>query len=309
MEVNCLFLIHCNVANIMVLRIGTDCSGIEAPIQALKKLKIEFSHEWSCEIDSYARESIKANYNPKILFKDITQKRRLPDIDLYVAGFPCQTFSTAGSRDGFSDPRGTIFFHCYNVIKKKRPKYFLLENVKGLVSHDQGRTFNVIKDHLCKFRNYDVHYKVLNTRHYGIPQNRERLFIVGVPKGQPFEWPKPVKCKDIMKYIDRSVTTKDTPPDYAAVALKKSKGIFVDLGWVNVTSPLAYNVYTPTILASSRIWCKPMKRYATVKELLSLQGFPKKFKQVVSNNQITKQIGNSMSVNVIVKIFKQMLLT
>jgi DNA (cytosine-5)-methyltransferase 1 len=293
----------------MTIRIGTDCSGIEAPIQALKKLKIKFSHEWSCEIDSHARESIKANYNPKIVFKDITTKRKLPDIDLYVAGFPCQTFSNAGNRDGFNDPRGTIFFECYKVIKKKKPKYFLLENVKGLVAHNNGKTFNVIKDYLRKFKMYDIHYKVLNTRHYGIPQNRERVFIIGVPKDHPFEWPKPVKCKDIMKFIDRSVTKKDIPPDYASAALKKTKGTFVDLGWVNITSPLAYRFYTPTILACSRIWCKPMKRYATIKELLSLQGFPKNFKQVVSEHQLKKQIGNSMSVNVIAKIFKEMFKT
>lgn len=294
----------------MVLRIGTDCSGIEAPIQALKKLKIKFSHEWSCEIDPYARESIRANYKPKILFKDITQKRKLPDIDLYVAGFPCQTFSNAGKREGFNDPRGTIFFHCYNVIQKKRPKYFLLENVKGLVSHDQGRTFNVIKNHLGKFRNYDIHYKVLNTRHYGIPQNRERLFIVGVPKGQPFEWPKPVKCKDIVTYIDRSVTNRDKPYKSTIDSIKKSKGVFVDLCWINKNAtPTANQYYSPAILTSCAMWCIPMKRYATIKELLSLQGFPKKFKQVVSDRQMKKQIGNSMSVNVIAKIFKQMFKT
>ena len=164
----------------MVLRVGTDCSGIEAPIQALKRLKIKFSHEWSCEIDPYARKSIKANYNPKILFEDITKPRKLPDIDLYVCGFPCQTFSTAGERKGFGDPRGTIFYYCLKVIKTKKPKYFILENVKGLVNHDNGKTFKTILNCLKKLKIYNIYHNVLNTKDYGIPQNRERIFIVGV---------------------------------------------------------------------------------------------------------------------------------
>ena len=263
------------------IRIGTDCSGIEAPIQALKKLKIPYIHEWSCEIDKYARESIKANYKPKRMFEDITQPRRLPPIDLYVAGFPCTTFTHAGDRKGFDDPRGQIFFHCLNVLKKKKPTYFLFENVKGLLTHDKGNTFKVIMEHLSKLRKYDIHYKVLNTKDYGIPQNRERIFIVGVPKGQSFTFPKPTKSKKIPKdYVDTTIKDNKKPPLCVRDVIKKSKGIFLDINWVRMVSPNNYQTYTPTLCANNAIWCKPMKRYATVKELLSLQGFPKNFKQV-----------------------------
>lgn len=292
------------------IRIGTDCSGIEAPLQALKKLKIPYEQQWFCEIDKYARESIKANYKaPVTEFEDMTKKRKLPDIDLYVCGFSCQPFSSAGVRKGFDDHRGNLFFECLKVIKKKRPKYFLLENVKGLINHDGGNTYKIIQEHLNKLRNYDVYYKVLNTKDYGIPQNRERIFMVGVPKNQQFKFPKPVKSrKHIKDYVDRTVKAKkgEKPCPYAQESVKKSKGIFIEQTWANINSPLAFQEYCPTLTCGGNIWCKPMKRKVTIKELLSLQGFPKSFKQVVSDNQMKKQIANSMSVNVIAKLFKEM---
>ena len=196
-----------------MLRVGTDCSGIEAPIQALKQLKIPFRHVFSSEIDKYCIESIKANYKPEIIFGDKEgdfpegdiRKRNIkdvPDIDLYVCGFPCQPFSQAGERRGLDDERGNVFFSCLKVIKEKQPKYFILENVKGLVSNDKGRTFRIIIKKLSTLEKYGyiIKYKVLNTRDYGIPQNRERLFIVGTKEN--FEWPKKKKMKPLYKFID-----------------------------------------------------------------------------------------------------------
>ena len=127
------------------LRVGTDCSGIEAPIQALMQMNIPFKHVFSSDIDKYCIKSIKANYEPEIIFGDkdgsfpegdITKRNidNVPDIDLYVCGFPCQPFSMAGERKGFEDRRGNVFFSCLEVIEKKQPKYFILENVKGLKS-------------------------------------------------------------------------------------------------------------------------------------------------------------------------------
>jgi len=292
------------------LRIGTDCSGIEAPIQALKKLKIKYSHEWSCEIDKHAQASIKANYNPKILYDDITKRQvsKLPDIDMYVCGFPCQTFSMAGKRQGFQDARGTVFFYCVKVIRKKRPNVFILENVKGLLSHDNGNTLKTVLSTLNKLKNYNIYHKVLNTRDYGIPQNRERIFIVGIKKtsmkGKVFEFPKKKKMKDVRSYIDTKDTSKDKLTQRLKEPVKKSKGVFVDLSFINIVSNLWYQTYTPTILRHSILWCVPMKRKANVKEYLSLQGFPKSFKQVVSDRQLKMQVGNSMSVNVLVELFK-----
>ena len=236
------------------LRIGTDCSGIEAPIQALKKLKIKYSHEWSCEIDKHAQASIKANYNPKILYDDITKRQisKLHDIDMYVCGFPCQTFSMAGKRQGFEDARGTIFFYCVKVIRKKQPNVFILENVKGLMSHDNGNTWKTVLSTLNKLKDYNIYHKVLNTRDYGIPQNRERIFIVGIKKtsmnGRIFEFPKKKKMKDVRSYIDTKDTSKDKLTQSLKQPVKKSKGIFVDLGFIKLhNNEKLFQIYTPTI--------------------------------------------------------------
>jgi len=289
------------------LRVGTDCSGIEAPIQALKRLKVDFTHEWACEIDPYAKRSLLANYEPKLFFDDITKKRRLPDIDLYVCGFPCQAFSYAGKCLGMKDARGTIFYECLKVIKKKRPKYFVLENVKGLLHNNKGETFKVIMGLLKRLKTYNVYYKLLNTRHYGIPQNRERVYIVGIKKelDHGFTWPKPRKMKPLKEFIQREIKGNSKPPKCCRESIKRARGIFLDVAWINLNkNTRAFEHFSPTLLASTMLWCKPMKRKATIEECLRLQGFPKRFKQVVSDTQMKKQIGNSMSVNVLVHIFR-----
>ena len=180
-----------------MLRVGTDCSGIEAPIMALKQLKIPFRHEFSSEIDKHCIASIKANYKPKKIFGDMKKRKikDIPDIDLYICGFPCQPFSMAGERKGTEDSRGTIFYECLKVIKNKKPNYFVLENVRGLITIDGGKTFESIIQSLENLKIYNVEWKVLNTKDYGIPQNRERVFIVGIKKSlkKKFEWPKKKK--------------------------------------------------------------------------------------------------------------------
>jgi DNA (cytosine-5)-methyltransferase 1 len=113
--------------------VGTDCSGIDAPIEALTQLKILFKHKWSCENDKFARMSIEANYNPEIMYEDISNRNHklLPSVDIYVCGFPCQPFSFLGDYLGLHDKRSKIMDHCIQVIRLKKPKLFVLENVKG----------------------------------------------------------------------------------------------------------------------------------------------------------------------------------
>ena len=115
----------------------------------------------------------------------------LPNIDCYVCGFPCQPFSTAGDRKGVNDKRGIIFFECLKVIQKKKPKYFILENVKGLLTINEGKTFECIIESLQNLKIYNVEWKILNTKDYGIPQNRERVFIIGIQKSlkKKYKWP------------------------------------------------------------------------------------------------------------------------
>lgn len=201
-----------------MLKIGSFCSGIGSPEQAIKDLNINHSIEFACEIDKYARMTYQANHEVKIMYEDLTKiyYSSLPDVNLFVAGFPCQSFSIAGKRLGFEDTRGTIFFHILEYLKTKKPDMFVLENVKGLLSHDKGKTFDVIINSLAATVNgqclmfpnvdtlgYNVYYQVLNAKDYGIPQNRERVFIVGFKNNQAFNFPKKqelkLKLKDLLE--------------------------------------------------------------------------------------------------------------
>lgn len=302
------------------LRVGTDCSGIEAPIQALKQLRIPFKHVWSSEIDKYCIESIKANYEPGRLYGDEDgaypdgdmrnrDHRKLPDVDLYVCGFPCQSFSQAGYRDGLTDPRGNIIYSCFNTIKAKKPRYFILENVKGILSIDKkdkkekyGEAWKTIWSELEKLKKlgYSIDWKVMNTRDYGIPQNRERVYIVGTMDGE-YTWPVKCKMKSIMDYVDYTDTKKNITNHNCA---KIKNRVFIDLcflKWSNFNSEFA-----PPLNTGNNMWNVLLKRYANIKECLMLQGFPPSFKQVVSDSQMKKQLGNSMSVNVLKKLIKNL---
>ena len=297
-----------------MIRVGTDCAGIEAPIQALMNIKVPFDHVFSCEVDTHCQESIDANYHPEIRYTDMTSRDpvTLPDIDLYVCGFPCQSFSSAGNRNGVREKRGQLFWYCLDVIRHKKPTYFILENVKGLCTIDQGETFQTILDELDNLKLYDIHYDMMDTKDYGIPQHRERLFIVGIKKKlhHPFQFSN-IRHKPLLplsSFIDYSDQEKEPIPPF----LKRSgllsripkKAIFIDIGFTQNNFPNS-DTYTPTLNTSGNLWCVPLQRHATVKEMLRLQKFPAGFKQVVSDRQLKKQIGNSMSVNVLEEIMKE----
>lgn len=143
------------------------------------------------EINKYADQIYKSKFPEHKNYGDITKinEKELPDFDLFVGGFPCQAFSIAGKRGGFNDTRGTLFFDCARILKEKQPRNFILENVKGLLSHDNGRTFKTIINTLTEL-GYCVEWQVLNAKNFGVPQNRERVFIVGhlggIPKRKVF---------------------------------------------------------------------------------------------------------------------------
>jgi DNA (cytosine-5)-methyltransferase 1 len=298
----------------MTLIVGTDCSGIEAPIEALHQLlndgKLPFKsidHIFSSEIDKWCKQSIRANYSSKVIYDNMIERdnSNVPEVDLYVCGFPCQPFSIAGKRGGLTDPRGTVIYSCIDYIKQKSPKYFILENVKGLMTHLAGETWTVIQGLLKELTEYNVSWSILNTKDYGIPQNRERLFIVGLRKDiqtSPFKFPEVYPfIYDIHDYIDYTDTHKDPIRQDVINAGMLEKipkdAVFVDFAFKKYHYPNSGSV-CPCIAADSRTWCVPLGRYANIKERLSLQGF-RSFKQVVSNTQMKKQIGNSMSVNVL----------
>ena len=304
------------------LRIGTDCSGIEAPIQALRQLGIPHRHVWSSDIDKFCIQSIKANYDPERLYGDlngpypdgdITKRDHsiLPDIDLYVCGFPCQPFSIAGYRKGIEDKRGNVFWSCLDVIKLKQPKYFILENVKGLLSHDKenkkdkyGRTWSIIWNEIQGLEEfgYDVKWKVMNTRDYGIPQNRERVYIVGI-KTKNFKLPEKTIMDNIEKYVDWS-EKKENLPSYIIEHLSIVVPNCVFLNNSFRRNPhVNSEKYCSTITTTNRYWCIPCKRPMTINESLKLQGFSY-FQIDINKQQIFKQIGNSMSVNVVKAVLK-----
>jgi len=149
--------------------------GFELALNSLGHKCVGFS-----EIDQTAISIYKKHFSNEVNYGDATKINpdELPDFDLLVGGFPCQAFSIAGKREGFNDTRGTLFFDIARIIKSKKPRYIFLENVKGLVSHDKGKTFRVIINTLWEL-GYSVEWGVVNSRHFGIPHNRERVFIVG----------------------------------------------------------------------------------------------------------------------------------
>ena len=144
--------------------------------------------DWTCvgfsEIDKYAIQIYEKHFPEHKNYGDLTKinAEQLPDFDLFVGGFPCQAFSIAGKRKGFDDTRGTLFFDIARILRAKRPRLLLLENVKGLLSHDNGKTFSTIISTLNEI-GYDIQWQVLNAKHFGVPQNRERVFIIGHLRG------------------------------------------------------------------------------------------------------------------------------
>lgn len=300
-----------------MFKIGTDCSGIEAPIQAFKKLskkyEITFTHEFSSEVDEYALKCIQSNYKPKIIYGDITKRdvKELPDIDVYVSGFPCQPFSRANKFKTTVDPRLNLFQNCLDVIFQCKPKIFILENVKTLVTLNNGSYFKDILNQLEENNIYNVNWKILNTKDYGIPQSRERLYFVGIRKDimdKDYQFPEKVSMKPLIDFIDKSDKTTMKIKDNNIELFNNipDDSVFIDVGF-RKSRFVNSNKWAPCITAQPNMWCVPMKRKANIKEYLMLQGFPTDFIQPISDHQMKIKIGNSMTVNVIEKLLEQCL--
>lgn len=256
-----------------------------------------------CEIDKFARASYKAIHNTEgeIELHDITtvtddEIRNIGHVDAICGGFPCQAFSIAGNRRGFEDTRGTLFFEIARFASILKPKYLFLENVKGLLNHDKGDTFEVILSALDEL-GYDVEWQVLNSKNFGVPQNRERVFIIGHLRGAS----------------GRKV--------FPIVRTRSDKSI-IQLGNIQKTesfggNPQCGRVYSPSGLApclntmqggqrEPKIFIDGKVRKLTPRECWRLQGFPDwafdRAQEVNSNSQLYKQAGNSVTVNVIKEI-------
>lgn len=191
-----------------MLRVGTLCSGIGAYEQALINQGITHQIKFACEIDALARQQYQANYQPEFFAQDLTTLDATSfkdQIDILVGGTPCQPFSRANSSaQGLHDSRGELFFHFIRIVNECTPKYFIFENVQGVLSHDQGYTWQVMRDSFDTL-DYQWSYQVLNARHYDNAQNRPRLFVVGVrgDLDQVFSFPERMPLlHDSTDYLD-----------------------------------------------------------------------------------------------------------
>ena len=141
---------------------------------------------FTSEIKPYAVKVLQDNHPAETITGDITKVKtsEIPDFDILCAGFPCQAFSSAGKRQGFADTRGTMFFEIERILRDKKPQGFILENVEGLVNHDGGKTLNVITERLESL-GYKFDFRVLNSKYFGVPQERKRIYIVGSKNEKP----------------------------------------------------------------------------------------------------------------------------
>lgn len=303
---------------IKIVDLFAGIGGIRLGFERASDQDIEcvFTSEW----DKYSMETYKANFGNEHIYGDITKVslEEIPEHDILLAGFPCQPFSQAGLKKGFCDTRGTLFFDIERILESKKPKAFLLENVKQLRGHDKGRTLTTILDHLRDIGYENVQYQVLRARDFGLPQNRERIYIVGfLDNNVMFNFPTPsFKKTRVGDILEETVDSKYTISDrlWAGHQRRKRenklKGKGFGYGMVSHDSE-----YTNTISAryykdGSEILIEQKgknPRKLTPREAARLQGFPNNFKIPVSDTQAYRQFGNSVPVNVVEKVASQIL--
>lgn len=370
-----------------IIRLGTMFSGIGAIEYAFKRLNLKTEIQFACDIDNFVKQSYFANY-------DISEDRWYKDVcdidgtkykgklDILVGGSPCQSFSMVGKRRGFEDTRGTLFYEFARVVKESQPEVFIFENVKGLTNHDNGNTFETIKATFDEL-GYKYFYQILNSKDYGVPQHRERIFVVGFKdKNVEFEFPKPIELEHRMQdfledYTDSKYYLKEKGVKFVTSSKNRNKrytqingdialcqkanqqfnwhGDFVfellqesefdefifDVNEVEEkyylsdkvkdyvlsvgTKNFKTNVKTDLEIARPLLQSmhkmhragvdnyvthnKGRIRKLTPKECLRLMGFRDDFKQVVSDTQMYRQAGNSIVVDVLIAILKQMDIT
>ena len=284
-----------------------------------------FANEW----DKYAAQTYNKNFGGQIDTRDITtiSTDKIPDHDLLVGGFPCQAFSVAGKRLGFNETRGTLFFEIARILADKKPRHLLLENVKGLLSHDSGRTFQTILKVLADL-GYGVEWQVLNSKDFGVPQNRERVFIVGHLGGISGRKVFPIFGSSseaestIHPTIDanyykgpsnqrRMVAMTEIRTDEAKAIRRESQRAGRDFSprRGKVLVPRADeigNTVTATQTKEHLLSNGARIRRLTPVECERLQGFPDNWTAGVSDTQRYKQMGNAVTVNVIEAVVRRM---
>lgn len=371
------------------IRLATVFSGIGAIEQALKRLNLNHSIVFANDIDNFVKQSYFANYelDEKNWHRDITTFDATPyknQVDILVGGSPCQAFSMVGKRLGLEDTRGTLFYDFARVVSETQPKLFIYENVKGLLNHDNGNTWQVVQD-VFNSLGYTLYSQLLNSKDYGIPQHRERIFVIGF-KNKPkngFEFPQPIELEHTMQdfledYTDSKYFLKEKGVKFVTSSKNRQKRytqingdimlcqkanqqfnwhgdfIFKPLenesnfdefvfnvndveekyylskkvkDYVLASGTKTFRTSTETDLSIARPLLQSMHkmhragvdnyvthnqgriRKLTPRECLRLMGFRDDFKIAVSDTQMYRQAGNSIVVDVLIAILKQLDIT
>lgn len=310
---------------------------------ALGLEKAGFESKATLEINKWAVKTLKTNRpHWNVIEGDITKISQVgiknylkdsDDIDLLSGGYPCQSFSYAGNRLGIEDVRGTLFYDFAEILKELKPKMFFAENVKGLVTHDNGRTLQVM---LAIFKDvgYEVDYQVLNSLHYGVAQKRQRVVIIGTRKdikekiGESYSYPKPHdkhlvlkdvlqnvpesgcatyndKKKEVLKYVSPGGCWRDLPDDIAREYMKTT--YFMGGGRTGIARRLSWEEPGLTVLCSpaqkQTERCHPDElRPFSIRENARIQSFPDEWKFEGSLSEQYKQIGNAVPVNLAMEV-------
>ena len=346
------------------IKLGSLFSGIGAIEQAFQRLGYKYEIKFASDNDSFVKKSYFENYNisDDSWFDDVKEingKKFKSKVDIIVGGAPCQPFSMVGKRKGLSDTRGTLFHDFARIVKDSKPKVFIYENVKGLLSLQQGNTFNII---LKTFQNlkYDIHYSVLNAKDFGIPQHRERLFLIGFRDKYNFFFPEKEKLKIKMQNLLQNIefNSKYKLPEKGVKFVTSKKNLKKRYTQINGEIALCqksnqqFNWHGDFINQNKYFLSDKVKKYVlstgtknfyskpqidldiarpllttmhkmhragvdnyisygenirklTPRECLRLMGFPDTFKQVVSDTQMYRQAGNSIVVDVLMSLLKQ----
>ena len=275
------------------------------------------------EIDKYSIQTYEKNFKGHKNYGDATKIKpeELPDFDMLCGGFPCQAFSIAGKRKGFEDTRGTLFFDIERILKVKRPKIVFLENVKGLLSHEKGETFRVIISRL-EALGYNTQWMVFNSKFFGVPQNRERVFIIGSLRGEcrPEILPFRQSSKETSEINQINNPTHSNDRVYSGEGISPSLNTmqggnrqpkvmrhplrFLSRNQKNIEGDYAYTVDSAN---TGGVKVNYSIRRLTPVECERLQGFPDNWTEGVSDTQRYKQCGNAVTVNVIEAISKKLL--
>lgn len=272
---------------------------------------------FSSEFDEGACTTYEANFGEHPS-GDITKidAQDIPDFEILLGGFPCQAFSIIGKKEGFANETcGTLFFEIERILKEKKPRAFLLENVRNLTAHDRGNTFRVILAHLIKL-GYCVYFDVLNALDYGVPQKRERIIIVGFLDNVDFHFPLPVEMEkrktlsDILdEKVDKKYYVRAEIRESRLKRLKDKKYPKPYISHENMAGTITPHPYSSALRAgaSANYILINDERRPTERELLRIQGFPESYKIVVPYGQVKKQTGNSVAVPMIRAVANEMI--